>query len=138
MADTLDRASATMTALLASIAGVSLIVGGIGIMNIMLVSITERTREIGLRMAAGARSIDVALQFLVEAITLSLIGGLLGLLLGLLSARLVGLSLGWPATVSLASMIMAIGIAALIGLIFGSYPARRASLLDPIEALRSE
>ncbi len=138
MADTLDRASATMTALLASIAGVSLIVGGIGIMNIMLVSITERTREIGLRMAAGARSNDVALQFLVEAITLSMIGGLLGLLLGLLSAQVVGLSLGWPASISPAAMIMAIGISALVGLIFGSYPAKRASLLDPIEALRSE
>jgi len=138
MADTLDRASSTMTALLASIAGVSLIVGGIGIMNIMLVSITERTREIGLRMAAGARSNDVALQFLVEAITLSMIGGLIGLLLGLLSAQLVGLSLGWPASISPTAMAMAIGIAAIVGLVFGSYPAKRASMLDPIEALRSE
>lgn len=138
MADTLDRASDTMTALLASIAGVSLIVGGIGIMNIMLVSITERTREIGLRMASGARSNDVALQFLVEAVTLSLIGGLIGLLLGLLAAKVIGLSLGWPATISAASMLLAIGIAALVGLIFGSYPARRASLLDPIDALRTE
>ncbi len=138
MADTLDRASATMTALLASIAGVSLIVGGIGIMNIMLVSITERTREIGLRMASGARSNDVAMQFLVEAITLSMIGGVLGLLLGLLSAQLVGVSLGWPTSISPAAMAVAIGISALVGLIFGSYPAKRASLLDPIEALRSE
>ncbi len=138
MADTLDRASNTMTALLASIAGASLIVGGIGIMNIMLVSITERTREIGLRMATGARSGDVAIQFLIEAITLSVIGGLIGLGLGLFSAELVGWSLGWPTSVSLASMGLAIGIAALVGLIFGSYPARRASLLDPIEALRTE
>ncbi len=138
MSDTLDRASDTMTALLASIAGVSLIVGGIGIMNIMLVSITERTREIGLRMAAGARSGDVALQFLIEAVTLSMVGGLIGLVLGLLSAQLIGWSLGWPATVSIGAMLLAIGIAALVGLVFGSYPARRASLLDPIEALRTE
>ncbi|MDY6982139.1 MAG: ABC transporter permease [Pseudomonadota bacterium] len=138
MADTLDRASDTMTALLASIAGVSLIVGGIGIMNIMLVSITERTREIGLRMATGARSGDVALQFLIEALTLSMIGGFVGLVLGLLSARAIGWSLDWPATVSVGAMFMAIGIAAIVGLVFGSYPARRASLLDPIEALRTE
>lgn len=138
MADTLDRASDTMTALLASIAGVSLIVGGIGIMNVMLVSVTERTREIGLRMATGARSTDVALQFVVEAVTLSLIGGVAGLVLGLVSARLVGWSLGWPTTVSPASMALAIGIAATVGLVFGSYPARRASRLDPIDALRTE
>lgn len=138
MADTLDRASGTMTALLASIAGVSLIVGGIGIMNIMLVSITERTREIGLRMAAGARSGDVAMQFLIEAVTLSVVGGFVGLILGLLSARVLGWSLGWPATVSAGAMVLAIGIAALVGLVFGSYPARRASLLDPIQALRTE
>ena len=138
MADTLDRASNTMTALLASIAAVSLIVGGIGIMNIMLVAITERTREIGLRMATGARSGDVAMLFLIESITLSVVGGLIGLVLGLLSAQIVGWSLGWPATISVASTVMAIGIAALVGLIFGIYPARRASLLDPIDALRTE
>lgn len=138
MADTLDRASNTMTALLASIAGASLIVGGIGIMNIMLVSITERTREIGLRMATGARSNDVALQFLIEATTLSMLGGIIGLILGLVAAELVGWSLNWPTTVSLESMALALGIAALVGLVFGSYPARRASLLDPIDALRTE
>jgi ABC-type antimicrobial peptide transport system permease subunit len=138
MADTLDHSSDTMTALLASIAGVSLIVGGIGIMNIMLVSVTERTREIGLRMATGARGGDVALQFLIEAMTLSVVGGFLGLILGLLSARLVGWSLGWPTTVSATAMVVSISIAALIGLVFGSYPAKRAANLDPIVALRVE
>jgi len=138
MADTLDRASDTMTALLASIAGVSLIVGGIGIMNIMLVSVTERTREIGLRVATGARSSDVALQFLTEAVTLSILGGLIGLVLGLVASRLVGWMLDWPVSVSFGAIALAIGIAAAVGLVFGSYPARRASLLDPIDALRTE
>ncbi len=138
MADTLDRSSDTMTALLASIAGVSLVVGGIGIMNIMLVSVTERTREIGLRMAVGARSADVALQFLIEAVTLSVIGGFVGLVLGLLASRVVGWSLGWPTSVPGGAMLLALGIAAAVGLIFGSYPARRASRLDPIDALRTE
>jgi putative ABC transport system permease protein len=104
----------------------------------MLVAITERTREIGLRMASGARSGDVASLFLIEAVTLSVIGGFIGLALGLLTAKLVGWSLGWPATVSPSAMALAIGISALVGLIFGSYPARRASLLDPIQALRTE
>jgi putative ABC transport system permease protein len=138
MADTLDRSSDTMTALLASIAGVSLIVGGIGIMNIMLVSVTERTREIGLRVATGARSGDVAMQFLIEAVTLSVIGGVIGLFLGLASSWLIGWSLGWPVAVSIGAMTMAMGISAAVGLVFGSYPARRASLLDPIDALRTE
>jgi ABC-type antimicrobial peptide transport system permease subunit len=138
MADTLDRASDTMTALLASIAGVSLIVGGIGIMNIMLVSVTERTREIGLRVATGARSSDVALQFLTEAVALSIAGGLIGLVLGLVASRVVGWALDWPVSVSFGAIALAIGIAAAVGLVFGSYPARRASLLDPIDALRTE
>ncbi|GGD65608.1 ABC transporter permease [Croceicoccus mobilis] len=138
MTEALDRASDTMTSLLASIAGISLIVGGIGIMNIMLVSVNERTREIGLRMATGAHSSDVAMQFLVEAITLSVIGGVFGLLLGLGCSWLIGWVLGWPVSVSVAAMAMAMGISALVGLVFGSYPARRASLLDPIDALRME
>jgi putative ABC transport system permease protein len=138
MSNTLDHASGTMTALLAAIAGVSLVIGGIGIMNIMLVSVTERTREIGLRMATGARGLDIALQFLVEAVVLSAIGGMVGLGLGLLSARMVGWTLGWPTTVSSSTMLIAFGIAAAVGLVFGSYPARRASRLDPIQALRVE
>ncbi len=138
MTNTLDHASDTMTALLAAIAGVSLVIGGIGIMNIMLVSVTERTREIGLRMATGARGLDIALQFIVEAVVLSAIGGVIGLILGLASARLVGWTLGWPTTVSVSMMLVAFGIAAAVGLIFGSYPARRASRLDPIDALRIE
>ena len=138
MTNTLDHASDTMTALLAAIAGVSLVIGGIGIMNIMLVSVTERTREIGLRMATGARGLDIALQFIVEAVVLSAIGGVIGLILGLASARLVGWTLGWPTTVSASMMLVAFGIAAAVGLIFGSYPARRASRLDPIDALRIE
>ena len=138
MSNTLDHASGTMTALLAAIAGVSLAIGGIGIMNIMLVSVTERTREIGLRMATGARGSDIALQFLVEAVVLSAIGGMIGLALGLLSARMVGWTLGWPTTVSGSTMLIAFGLAAAVGLVFGSYPARRAAHLDPIEALRVE
>jgi putative ABC transport system permease protein len=138
MSETLDRASDTMTALLASIAGVSLVVGGIGIMNIMLVSVTERTREIGLRLATGARTRAIALQFLTEAVTLSMIGGLAGLVLGLISSRLVGWTLGWPTRVSPGAILLAVGIAATVGLVFGSYPARRAARLDPIEALRTE
>ena len=138
MSNTLDHASGTMTALLAAIAGVSLVIGGIGIMNIMLVSVTERTREIGLRMTTGARALDIGLQFLVEAVVLSAIGGMIGLALGLLSARMVGWTLGWPTTVSGSTMLSAFGLAAAVGLVFGSYPARRASRLDPIEALRVE
>jgi putative ABC transport system permease protein len=128
----------TMTALLAGIAGVSLLVGGIGIMNIMLVSVTERTREIGLRLAIGARGRDVLLQFLVEAVVLSMLGGSIGIGLGYgLSQALTQFFL-WPTAVSPNAVVMAFGFAAGIGIFFGFYPARKASGLDPIEALRYE
>jgi putative ABC transport system permease protein len=138
MAGTLNRAGSTMTALLGAIAAISLVVGGIGIMNIMLVAVTERTREIGLRRAVGARSRDVLLQFLVEAVTLGLTGGMAGIILGLLSAVVISQSLGWPASVSVGSVAMAFGISAAVSIVFGFYPARRASCLNPIDALRHE
>jgi len=130
--------TSTMTSLLAGIAAVSLMVGGIGIMNIMLVSVTERTREIGLRMAIGARGGDVLMQFLVEAIVISLVGGALGIGLGYGLAELVKITQGWPAVIPMDSIIMAVGFAAFVGIFFGFYPARKAAGLDPIEALRFE
>jgi putative ABC transport system permease protein len=132
------QATQTMTALLASIAGVSLLVGGIGIMNIMLVSVTERTREIGLRMAIGARGRDVLLQFLVEAVVLSLLGGSIGIMLGAGLSKGVTLWQGWPTAVSANAVAVAFGFAAAIGVFFGFYPARKAAALDPIDALRFE
>jgi putative ABC transport system permease protein len=128
----------TMTMLLASIAGVSLLVGGIGIMNIMLVSVTERTREIGLRLAIGARGGDVLLQFLVEAVVISLLGGSVGIGLGFGLSRGLTQFLQWPTYVSPDAVLVAFGFAAGIGVFFGFYPARKASALDPIEALRYE
>jgi putative ABC transport system permease protein len=128
----------TMTALLASIAGVSLLVGGIGIMNIMLVSVTERTREIGLRMAIGARGSDVLLQFLVEAVVLSLFGGAVGIALGFTLSQGLSYWLQWPTTISVSAVAIAFGFAAATGVFFGLYPARKAAALDPIEALRFE
>jgi putative ABC transport system permease protein len=128
----------TMTALLASIAGVSLLVGGIGIMNIMLVSVTERTREIGLRMAIGARGGDVLLQFLVEAVVLSAFGGAIGIALGFALSEGLTLWMQWPTTVSPNAVAIAFGFAAATGVFFGFYPARKAAALDPIEALRFE
>jgi putative ABC transport system permease protein len=138
MASVRKEATQTMTALLASIAGVSLLVGGIGIMNIMLVSVTERTREIGLRMAIGARGRDVLLQFLVEAVVLSLVGGAIGIALGFALSRGVTLWMQWPTAVSPNAVAVAFGFAAATGVFFGFYPARKAAALDPIDALRFE
>ena len=133
-----EAAGKTMTVLLAAIASVSLLVGGIGIMNIMLVSVTERTREIGLRMAVGARSRDILGQFLIEAVTLALIGGLLGIALGVGASKLIAAFANWNTLITPASIAMAFGSAAFIGVFFGYYPARKAAYLDPIEALRYE
>ncbi|MDP2640323.1 MAG: ABC transporter permease [Betaproteobacteria bacterium] len=133
-----EASSKVLTLLLAAVASVSLLVGGIGIMNIMLVSVTERTREIGLRMAVGARAGDILKQFLVEAVTLSLIGGLLGIALGLGGSLAIGQFAGWRTSLSAASVVLAVGFAAAIGIFFGFYPARKASRLLPIEALRYE
>jgi putative ABC transport system permease protein len=138
IADVRTAAMGTMTTLLAGIAGVSLIVGGIGIMNIMLVSVTERTREIGLRMAIGAKSRDVLLQFLVEAVALSLLGGSIGIALGFGLAEGMSRWMSWPAKVPPDAVAVAFGFAAVTGVFFGFYPARKAARLDPIDALRFE
>lgn len=130
--------SSIMTMLLGSIASVSLIVGGIGIMNIMLVSVTERTREIGIRMSIGARRADILQQFLIEAVSLSVLGGLVGVGLGLTGSNLISKLAGWPVFVSAGSVALAFAFSGLVGVFFGFYPARKASLLSPIEALRYE
>ena len=140
----LDIASAAgstskiMTILLGAIASISLIVGGIGIMNIMLVSVTERTREIGIRMAVGAKSRDILTQFLVESVALSFMGGIIGIILGVLSSQLISILLRWPIFTSTLAIVLSFLFAGFVGVFFGFYPARKASLLDPIEALRYE
>jgi putative ABC transport system permease protein len=138
IAATVAQTSRIFTLLLGSVASVSLLVGGIGIMNIMLVSVTERTREIGVRMAVGATESDVQRQFLSEAVVLSLIGGLIGIVLGIVSSIFVSNVMRWPTVVSLLSIIAAVAFSAGVGIFFGYYPARKAARLDPIEALRYE
>jgi len=138
LAERLNATTETMTYLLAAIAAVSLLVGGIGIMNIMLVSVTERTREIGIRMAVGARGRDILLQFLTEAVTLSSLGGLVGIGLGVGTARILTTVKHWPTLVSTNSVILAFAFSAAVGIFFGFYPARKAAQLDPIDALRYE
>lgn len=138
LAETATATSRTMTQLLAGIAFVSLVVGGIGIMNIMLVSVTERTREIGIRLAIGAHDRDIRVQFLIEAMILSLIGGAVGVLCGIGTSQLLSHLNGWPTLVSTASVTLAVGFSGLVGVVFGFYPAHKAAQLDPIEALRFE
>lgn len=138
VAEAANETSKTMTILLACIAGVSLLVGGIGIMNIMLVSVTERTREIGIRMAIGARSSAVRSQFLIESIVLSLTGGMVGIILGVVLSLAIPAFLGWPTLVSMMAIVGSVLFSAAVGIFFGYYPARKAASLDPIEALRYE
>ncbi len=138
IAETAQSTTEVLTSLLASIAGISLIVGGIGIMNIMLVSVTERTREIGIRMAIGARGSDILTQFLVEATMLSLAGGLLGILLGVAASKLISNIYGWYTTLSVFTMIVSFGFSGLVGIFFGFYPAKKASSLNSIDALHFE
>ncbi len=133
-----EQSSKVMTLLLGAIASVSLLVGGIGIMNIMLVSVTERTREIGIRMAIGAKTWDIRLQFIIEALTLSLIGGVMGIIIGVSTAVILSSFSGWPTVVSVLSIFLAFGFSGFIGIFFGFYPAYKASLLNPIDALRYE
>jgi putative ABC transport system permease protein len=138
MAATRVQMAETMTGLLMSVASVSLLVGGIGIMNIMLVSVTERTREIGVRLAVGAKAGDILRQFLAEAVALSLVGGLAGILLGVSVSEVITKSLGWPVLITGASIAVAFAFSAAVGVFFGWYPARKAANLDPIDALRYE
>jgi len=138
IADAATATTAVMTVLLGSIAGVSLVVGGIGIMNIMLVSVTERTREIGTRMAVGAHGSDILMQFLIEAVTLSSVGGVIGIIFGIGASQILSSYAHWLTLISLSSIIVAFMFSAAVGIFFGFYPARKAAALDPIEALRYE
>jgi putative ABC transport system permease protein len=138
MMQTAQQSAGVMTLLLGAIASVSLVVGGIGIMNIMLVSVTERTREIGIRMAVGAKTWDIRLQFIIEALILSLIGGVMGIMIGVTGSLILSSLSGWPTVVSLLAILLAFGFSGLVGLFFGFYPAHKASLLNPIDALRYE
>jgi putative ABC transport system permease protein len=133
-----EQSTKVMTLLLGAIASVSLLVGGIGIMNIMLVSVTERTREIGIRMAVGAKTWDIRLQFIIEALTLSLIGGVAGIIAGISGSQIISAVAGWSTIVSVLSIFLAFGFSGLVGIFFGFYPAYKASLLNPIDALRYE
>ena len=133
-----ERTKRIFNIVLGSIAAISLLVGGIGIMNIMLVSVTERTREIGIRMAIGAKTWDIRLQFIIEALTLSLIGGVVGIIVGVSTAMVLSSISGWPTVVSPLSIVLAFGFSGFIGIFFGFYPAYKASLLNPIDALRYE
>lgn len=135
---TLSSTSGMLTVLLTAVAGISLVIGGIGIMNIMYVSVTERTREIGLRMSIGARGSDILSQFLIEAVLISITGGLIGVLLGISASLLVSSLLGWPIIISESSIVISFLVCAVTGVFFGYYPAQKASRLDPIEALRYE
>jgi putative ABC transport system permease protein len=135
---TFSSVSDILTVLLGVIAGISLLVGGIGIMNIMYVSVTERTREIGLRMAIGGKGIDILLQFLTESILLSVTGGIIGILVGIAAAKIIGSTMSWPVVVLPGSEILSFAVCTIIGVFFGWYPARKASNLNPIDALRYE
>ena len=133
-----DESARIMSILLGTVASISLLVGGIGIMNIMLVSVTERTREIGIRMAVGARNRDILCQFLIEALVLSMIGGIIGILLGIGASYVISQSFGWPTLLSVRALLLSFSFSASIGIFFGFYPAQKAAKLDPIEALRYE
>ncbi len=133
-----EGTSETLTIMMFSVASISLLVGGIGIMNILLVSVTERTREIGVRMAVGAKRRHILIQFLIEAMTMSMVGGLLGIVFGILGARATTMLAGWPTIISVDSIILAFAFSVGVGLFFGLYPANKASRLNPIDALRYE
>ena len=138
LAEMISSTSSMMTVLLAAVAGISLLVGGIGIMNIMIVSVTERTREIGLRMSIGARGKDIMMQFLIEAVIISVTGGILGIIMGAFATWMISLFAHWPVQIDASSVVLSFAVCTIIGVIFGFYPAAKASNLDPIEAIRYE